>query len=416
MLEELSKQAGNTHVSRATGKTISKDVGTMYDRINENVSYNYSTSEERLFTVDELMSFTNGESMVLSTVHRADNSGEAVRPNPIYNTKETLLPMAYALHKDGHANDKVFATALQNAEVATSATDRDIYQTIPNFNEMYEKRFAQALIAEDAKEAYMKSQGFTEQDLLRRDVDVVSEGIMRIINARYYADLESQKLADAQNNTSYNGSQETNVENMTENMTDNERESIEGMSVQNIVNMADKLFEEAKVDSKNNMFTNEIVNAERKQHVISEAEKEPIYLNNTLSYLDIKQGSYIQSAMEAALNKINPSDMMIDTKNYKMVLDGFTKVIYDSSGRTQYMELSMDDKQVVEWSVSDAWIERLRNTAKPKSSDINIIKTDVVNADIYKAFANDVDELFDIDIDGRIRLAFMDAFKELMEV
>ena len=80
MLEDLSKQAGNTHVSRASSKNIRKEVGTLYDSVEDDVSYTYSTEQEPLFSVDKLLNFTTGESMVLSSVHRQNNSNLSPPP------------------------------------------------------------------------------------------------------------------------------------------------------------------------------------------------------------------------------------------------------------------------------------------------------------------------------------------------
>lgn len=120
--------------------------------------------------------------MVLSTVHRKDNSGGSVRPFPIHNTRETLIPMAYALHKDGH-NSSYYKRSLQNAEVATSSTDRDVYKEIPNFTKIYERRAKQALRTHDMKMAYMKDNNLSEHDLINIDSDEISDGIMRLVNA-----------------------------------------------------------------------------------------------------------------------------------------------------------------------------------------------------------------------------------------
>lgn len=140
------------------------------------------------------MSFTNGESMVLSTVHRKDNSGGSVRPFPIHNTRETLIPMAYALHRDGH-NSPHYKRALQNAEVATSSTDRDVYKEIPNFSKIYERRSKQALRAHDMKLAYMEDNNLTEEDLINIDSDEVSDGIMRLVNAHIDQEENEQEIA-----------------------------------------------------------------------------------------------------------------------------------------------------------------------------------------------------------------------------
>ncbi|MCE3438495.1 hypothetical protein LCC46_13620, partial [Staphylococcus aureus] len=95
---------------------------------------------------------------------------------------ETLIPMAYALHKHGH-NSPFYKRALQNVEVATSSSDRDVYQEIPNFSKIYERRAKQAIRVADMRQAYMEEHGLTEEDLINIDADEISDGVMRIVNA-----------------------------------------------------------------------------------------------------------------------------------------------------------------------------------------------------------------------------------------
>ena len=81
-------------------------------------------------------------------------------------------------------NHPEFKKALQNVEVATSSTDRDVYQDIPDFDAMYKKREQQAQLASKAREEYKASNNYSDSDLLKRDVDDVSRNIMNTINVQ----------------------------------------------------------------------------------------------------------------------------------------------------------------------------------------------------------------------------------------
>src|SRR5699024_6588466 len=88
---------------------------------------------------------------------------------------------------------------LQNVEIATSSTDRDVYREIPNFTKMYEKRLLQATLTNNMIENYKEENKLTDEDLINRDVDEVSESIMRLIN--YQVDqLSQQEETDSKEN------------------------------------------------------------------------------------------------------------------------------------------------------------------------------------------------------------------------
>ena len=105
------------------------------------------------------------------------------------------MPMAYALHFKGHNND-LFKTSVANAEVATSSAGQDVYQSIPDFNEMYKKRAAQARLTQEMIYHYKNQHEFSDQDLMRQNVNELSSTIMRLINAK----LNEKKMLEEQKN------------------------------------------------------------------------------------------------------------------------------------------------------------------------------------------------------------------------
>lgn len=181
MLQDLSKKAGNTHVSRGSDKSLQKSQGSLLREVHDDVTYSFRTQEEPLFSVDKLSNFTNGEALVINS-HRKNNSGEAARPNPIYDSRETLMPMAWQLHIHG-SNSKKFKHALANVRTTSSTRGLDIANNIPDFEKMYNKRLQQAKLTHSVTRMYMDENNITDEtDLLRLDKNELAETLMRRIN------------------------------------------------------------------------------------------------------------------------------------------------------------------------------------------------------------------------------------------
>lgn len=90
-IEEISKKVGSyTNLSETTSKN---EINT-----NENVQQN--AEADRVLTYERVSSLLEGETIVLDPLHRRDNQGRKVRPYPIFNTKETVMPYAYQYLKD----------------------------------------------------------------------------------------------------------------------------------------------------------------------------------------------------------------------------------------------------------------------------------------------------------------------------
>lgn len=394
MLEELSKQAGTKHVTRARQKNVGESVGNVVDTVEGNVSYVYQTEEEPLFTVNELMSFTNGESMVLSTVHRKDNSGGSVRPFPIHNTRETLIPMAYALHRDGH-NSPHYKRALQNAEVATSSTDRDVYKEIPNFSKIYERRSKQALRAHDMKLAYMEDNNLTEEDLINIDSDEVSDGIMRLVNAHIDQEENEQEIATQ------------------EYLSNKEKERLK--QAEEKVEKFDISAVSHQVSKEQRKYQDEIQQSKNKEEMKHQANEQKLFLDGNLSINHLRHTGLIQTLLGQAIYTadLNPHRVNTDLFEYRVEKDEEIqrKKVYYKPDNIVAAEFEINSNgatnNVEAWHVTESFINSIINTAS--QSHIQVANN---STDEMKAQASMVDELFEIDREGFIKQRFIELFKE----
>lgn len=445
MLEELSKQAGSTHVSRAKSKNVEIQNKLFRSTVGENVSYTYSTEEERLFTVDQLMSFTNGEALVLSAVHRQDNSNESVRPNPIHNTRETLLPMAYALHKDGH-NSPLFKTAVQNMEVTTSSPNKDeIFGNIPNFKAMYEHRKRQAQLVKLVREQYVDANNISEIELERMDKDIVSDTLMREIfeimqdsKDRLTGDYIPKDMDVVDNDFAYNSQFISDEEELAlEDEIDDEAEIIAFMEndphafsgnnpstlsalgydveddavAQDLMNIAS--IENSYVADEDREYKDVIKRTEHASQVEADAKRDNIYLDGTFNYQDIEQSHQILTALGEAFTY---SDVTADdiTGRYQWVTRQGRYSIRDTVRDREVAYMSEEDTTGAvddSWVVTDWFGELLRETASSSRIDVTDGDTQAIR-EKFKANADKVDALFDFDASGIVKNEFKTRFKE----
>lgn len=401
MLEDLSKLAGTEHVARVTGKTFSKKHGGVIETIDENVSYNVQENEERLLTVDDLMSFTNGEAMVLTAVSRKGNSGEAIRPNPIYNTEDKLLPMAWALHTKGH-NSKMFKTEFSNAEVATSVSDTNVIDDIPDFNRLYEKRLIQASYVNTAKKQYLDQMGLTEDDLALMDSDTVADEIMRRINA-----VMNKSVSGLDDDAS------KSMRPSIDEYEDNEEQINE--SVKEYVEGTDRIHQKDRE------------NAQKEASLIEEAKSTKRYFNGTLSYKDFEYGTKITEALSNALfDNVGNLKMVINEDVYeikqKSNVSEMVLVHKASNKQIAYIETIEDEGSngtVIpkdRWTINEEFTKLLREVA----TNDNGIRYQNNNSDksldeILMGTKENVEDCFKItnEIDVDIINSFIKEFNEL---
>jgi len=361
MLDMLSKQAGTTHKARPTQKTYSENRTDLINSMEDNVQTNVSIDEEPLFPINDLLSFTKGESMVLSARHDTDNSGEKVRPNPIHNTKGSMIPMAYALHKKGH-NHPEFKKALQNVEVATSSTDRDVYQDIPDFDAMYKKREQQAQLASKAREEYKASNNYSDSDLLKRDVDDVSRNIMNTIN------VQLSKL----NNEEMN---ENNLSEQEKTIRDKMDTQDFDISESNFVADSDKKFDK------------DINKGQQTGMDIQAMENTALFVDGTFSINDLKEREYIKDVLGRALYDNRMRLNNIENELYQFTKDdSISKIIEVQSGNAIATYNTNDDTEGQNfWEVTDAFFDNIENNFELKADDVS------------ETLKMEIDRYFDID-------------------
>lgn len=348
MLDMLSKQAGTTHKARATNKSINEKRTDMIDSMDEMVQTQYSVDEEPLFSINELLSFTTGESMVLSARHDKDNSGEKVRPNPIHNTGGTMIPMAYALHKNGHNHPK-FKKALQNVEIATSSSNRDVYQDIPDFDEMFRKREKQAFYTEEAREKYKASYNLSDTDLIKQDVDEVSRNIMRIVNGKI--------------------DQDNQVEANDDNLTDKDKEIRDEMS------QFDEEHDLAASDinsESEKQYSDNVERGEQTGQDKYEIENEKIFVNGTVSIEDMRERQWLKEIIGRALFENHQSVQKIQNELYQFIAsDGVKRIIETESGSEIATYNAMEDNQNQSWQVTDNFFENIFNHFDLKVDEVD---------------------------------------------
>lgn len=170
LLETLEKMSGKTHVSRTNSKTVTKDLEKLVMQNEGKISLTTSTSEEPVISYNDMAFISERNSIVF----RAGDS-------PIWNRNETILPMAWRLHmhnikQPGHSY--TFSTL----PTLSTAKDFDVRNNQPNFDEMLQKRLAQAMVSKSVEESYQEAYGYTDDEINRLDPDDYADEVMQMIN------------------------------------------------------------------------------------------------------------------------------------------------------------------------------------------------------------------------------------------
>ncbi len=179
MLETLQKMSGTTHRSYVDSKTVTQDKERLLKGFNVEgkVSYTMSTREEPVIKYNDMAFISERNSIIF-------RAGDP----PVWNRNETILPMSWRLFKDtiihpGHEY------SLQTIPTLSSALDFDVRQNQPNFSTMLAKRMSQAERAQQAKEIYQESYGYTDFQVSTLDPDVYSDEVMSLIGSITWEEL-----------------------------------------------------------------------------------------------------------------------------------------------------------------------------------------------------------------------------------
>ena len=198
MLETVSKQAGTHHVAKRGSKSNTVSMGTMVDMIQDEVSYTTTKEEKPVIPVNRLQKMTNGEMVVLGAIKRSDNDGSNRRQNPILNTQDTSLPMAYALYKHG-IEQKKFSMLTVPVENATFRSQGKL----PPFMSLVIRRARQVVYMPEVIEGYKED--FNMDDLqfdeaMSNNSARISRELMRRVNRKLD---EVDGLVDAEDEDYY---------------------------------------------------------------------------------------------------------------------------------------------------------------------------------------------------------------------
>lgn len=170
MLDTLQKMSGTQHRAYTNSKTITRDTEKVWMRNEGKVSYTMTTVEEPVIKYNDMAFISERNSIIF----RAGDS-------PIWNRNETILPMSWRLFSEtitqpGHKY------TFQTIPTLSSAKDFDVRKNVPDFDKMLDKRIAQALAVDMAREAYQSTYDYTEHQIEQLDPDLYADEIMEVIN------------------------------------------------------------------------------------------------------------------------------------------------------------------------------------------------------------------------------------------
>lgn len=170
MLDTLQKMSGTTHKSFIDSKNVTVDKERVWMQKKGEVTYTMSTKEVPVITYNDMAFISERNSIVF----RAGDS-------PIWNRNETILPMSWRLFKNTivHAGHDY---SLQTIPTLSSALDFDVRKNQPDFNEMLQKRMAQANVSAEAQLKYKEAYNYSDYEMSQLDPDVFSDEVMVVIN------------------------------------------------------------------------------------------------------------------------------------------------------------------------------------------------------------------------------------------
>lgn len=304
LLETLEKMSGKTHVSRTNSKTVTKDLEKLVMQNEGKISLTTSTSEEPVISYNDMAFISERNSIVF----RAGDS-------PIWNRNETILPMAWRLHmhnikQPGHSY--TFSTL----PTLSTAKDFDVRNNQPNFDEMLQKRLAQAMVSKSVEESYQEAYGYTDDEINRLDPDDYADEVMQMINVSvngYQNASEDPNSPDNPDNLQYLMGQDDDYGDMDPD-DDLDDESQNSDVMQDVKEMTDK----AEVNTEQIQATKEKANEIRDMQVKK-------FAGNTMCALDlVDKGGVVSHSCDQVLIRTYRAylgDFKKDTIHFKVDSD-----------------------------------------------------------------------------------------------
>lgn len=186
MLETLEKLGGRIHRSRSDSKTVHENKGkVMGGKVDQSVSYTYSTTDEALISMNEMLFLPMNNSILFA-------AGEF----PVWNRNQTTMPMSWRMF-GGNAEKTIVHPGhtynLITIPTLSTALDFDVRTNQPDFLAMLDKRLTQAMQIDEATELYRTTFGLTAQEMQYRDPDTLAADIMNIAADRAHAIREARR-------------------------------------------------------------------------------------------------------------------------------------------------------------------------------------------------------------------------------
>ena len=144
-LDYISELTGKTHRVDISSQSISETVGAL-DGNDNSISTTKSKTEVPVITTDQLAHLTDGETVVITPTRRRDKMNRVTRTNPVFNTREQVLPFAYAvLSKQTKATEASGQGTAATASTIYSTVDARPDEMVPDFKEVLRSTLRQAM-------------------------------------------------------------------------------------------------------------------------------------------------------------------------------------------------------------------------------------------------------------------------------
>lgn len=180
-IEELSKRAGNKTIM---GKSSNEGHLEIDNKVTK------SADQERIISIDRLRQLIEGEILVIRALQRQDLQRKKVRPYPIFNTQETIMPYRWQFLTS------LFDTSndLNDIDIPSKHTRLDLttlYLDFTNFivNDSALREYQTRRVAHENR-----TQGHVQEETIESMEDIVRTLILQIKNKKNQNDpLEVRK-------------------------------------------------------------------------------------------------------------------------------------------------------------------------------------------------------------------------------
>ena len=190
-LEYISGMTGKTHKIDVASQSISEAVGSM-DGSDNTINTTKSKVEVPVISKEQLSHLTDGETVVITPTRRRDKMNRVTRTNPVFNTRQQLLPFAYAvLSKQTKATEASGQGTAETASTIYSTVESKPDQMVPDFEQVLRITVRQAMYYVRHREA-LKEQFMN--DSAPFGSEALSDAILDYIN--YDVNINQELIKD----------------------------------------------------------------------------------------------------------------------------------------------------------------------------------------------------------------------------